>query len=387
MELRTWGSGKCASSPWRSQRLPMRPSKGGRLYWLIGVLDVGDELRALVHQVTAPAQQIAGRAHLGRVDIGLRQHPASEQPGDLVGVDLVVLGLAPVDGPHVQGVPEHEGNALARAHIGHPVPGEHALDRHHQVVAERLHRGQEGLRGALQVAREAHLAGRIQDAHVHLAGVQVDAAVVFVLTGIEFHLRPPFRLVSDDTLRMVDRICQARRKRRPPPLRAAAGPGRAIAPLRSPCLRAAARRRLVRVKGGRSPAQRTLEARQPARTLPHGRMRRTLASGHEDQSGARRGTQAATERALDRRDQLVPRSPSVRPATLGRVQSIFLRWWIEVTKPGKTRGLVSVSRQSTGPPNSGAALAVGRQVIAGVGPHGNHCRGGHFLEAAPAAKE
>ena len=41
-----------------------------------------------------------------------------------------------------------------------------------------------------------HLAGRVQDAQVHLPGVQVDAAVVLVLPGIESHLRPPFRLVS-----------------------------------------------------------------------------------------------------------------------------------------------------------------------------------------------
>ena len=50
-----------------------------------------------------------------------------------------------------------------------------------------------------------------------------------------------------------------------------------------------------RVKGGRSPAQRTLDARGRAITLAHGRMRRFLASGHEDASGARGGAQAAIE--------------------------------------------------------------------------------------------
>ena len=98
-------------------------------------------------------------------------------------------------------------------------PSEHALDCHHQVVPERPHGGQEGFRTALQVAREAHLAGRIQDAQVHLAGVQVDAAVVLVLTGIEFHLRPPVRLDScrNDTPWMVDRPYQARRTWGPHP--------------------------------------------------------------------------------------------------------------------------------------------------------------------------
>jgi len=31
------------------------------------------------------------------------------------------------------------------------------------------------------------------------------------------------------------------------------------------------------------------------------------------------------------------------PPSACAMESIFLRWWIEVTKPGKTRGLVSVS--------------------------------------------
>ena len=113
---------------------------------------------------------------------------------------------------------------------------------------------------------------------------------------------------------MVDRPYQARRKRRPPRLRAESvrppQPSLTLSPwLSAQWLPALARRRLVRVKGGRSPAQRTLEARQPARTLPHGRMRRTLASGHEGPSGARTGTQAGTERAFDRQDQVVREDP------------------------------------------------------------------------------
>jgi hypothetical protein len=60
------------------------------------------------------------------------------------------------------------------------------------------------------------------------------------------------------------------------------------------------------VKGGRSPAQRTLEARGRAITLAHGRMRRGCASGHESQSGARRGTQAAIDPGFEHQDQVVP---------------------------------------------------------------------------------
>ena len=43
----------------------------------------------------------------------------------------------------------------------------------------------------------------------------------------------------------------------------------------------------------------------------------------------------------------------MRPTVLSQSAEHFpSRWWIEVTKPGKTRGLVSVSIGSTGAPNS-----------------------------------
>jgi hypothetical protein len=88
---------------------------------------------------------------------------------------------------------------------------------------------------AVDVARQQHRSSTIQHAQVHLSSVQVDTAVVLVLPGIESHQRPPFRLVSDDTLRMVSVTYQARRKRGPrisinrlqrTALRAAAEPGR-----------------------------------------------------------------------------------------------------------------------------------------------------------------
>jgi len=49
--------------------------------------------------------------------------------------------LAAVNGFHVQGMAEHEGNLLTLAQVGDPVPGEHALDADHQAVAE----GRDGL--------------------------------------------------------------------------------------------------------------------------------------------------------------------------------------------------------------------------------------------------
>jgi hypothetical protein len=72
------------------------------------VLDVGQELSALPHQVEPTSEEIAGRAYLGRVDIRLRQQTAPQQTGNLARIDLVVLGLAAVNGLHRERVPEHK---------------------------------------------------------------------------------------------------------------------------------------------------------------------------------------------------------------------------------------------------------------------------------------
>ena len=59
------------------------------------------------------------------------------------GVDRVGLGLAAVDRLQVQRVAEHEGNALGRAQVGEPVPGEHALAADDEAVAVGRERRQE----------------------------------------------------------------------------------------------------------------------------------------------------------------------------------------------------------------------------------------------------
>jgi hypothetical protein len=62
------------------------------------------------------------------------KNPPFKRPA-ILGVEPVVLGLAPVDGLHRQRVTEHEGNRLARAQVGEPVPGEHALAPDDQPLA------------------------------------------------------------------------------------------------------------------------------------------------------------------------------------------------------------------------------------------------------------
>ena len=101
--------------------------------------------------------------------------------------DAAVLGLAPVNGLHVQGVAEDEGDPLLGAEVGDPVPGEDALDGHHEILPVRGDGGEKVLRGRGAITVDAHRAVPVQDADVHPSRMQVDPTVVSVLLGIEPH--------------------------------------------------------------------------------------------------------------------------------------------------------------------------------------------------------
>jgi len=57
-----------------------------------------------------------------RQALGLREHATAEQHRHLMRIDLVVFRLAAVNGLHVEGVSEHEGDALAGAQVRQPGP-------------------------------------------------------------------------------------------------------------------------------------------------------------------------------------------------------------------------------------------------------------------------
>jgi hypothetical protein len=151
----------------------------------VGVLDVRQQLRPFPGEIHPTPEQVTGRPHGGGIDVGLREHPPAEQHGNLVGVDLIVFGLAAMDGFHIQRVPEDKRDAFLRIQVREPVPGEDAFDGHDH----RFSIGRDGLekrlRTGFHVPVQHDLAILVQDTDVHAAGVEIDTAVKLVLGGVE----------------------------------------------------------------------------------------------------------------------------------------------------------------------------------------------------------
>lgn len=157
-----------------------------------GVLDMAEELCPLSHQMISSSQKISCGPHLGGIDVCLSEHAASQECGDLVGIDLVVLALSPMDCFHVQGVAQHEGDVLSGTKIGHPIPGEHAFCSHDDVFPVGLNEFQERLGIRTEVSVCHSLSGAVEDADVHFLCVQINSAVILVLFGVKSHRASSF---------------------------------------------------------------------------------------------------------------------------------------------------------------------------------------------------
>jgi hypothetical protein len=84
-------------------------------------------------------------------------------------------------------VAKDEGNPLPRTEVREPVPGEHALGGHHEILAVRSDELEECLRVGAEVLVDLDVSGLIENTDVEGSGVKIDAAVVEVLLGIESH--------------------------------------------------------------------------------------------------------------------------------------------------------------------------------------------------------
>jgi len=157
-----------------------------------GILYMGIEFCTFSHEMIPSPEQIPGCSHFGRVGIGHGDHASPEQDRDLVGIDLVVFGLAAVDGFHVQGVTEDKGDTMLFTEIGDPVPGEHAFHRDHNILPEGFYDLEEDFAIGFDVSVQSDLPCFIEDAEIHFFGMKVDSAIKFVLFSVKSHGLPPF---------------------------------------------------------------------------------------------------------------------------------------------------------------------------------------------------
>jgi hypothetical protein len=118
----------------------------------------------------------------------LGKHAASEQGSDLKGVDLIVFSFSSMDGFHVEGMAEDEGDVFLGTEVGDPVPGEHAFYGDHDVLTKGSNDTEKGFRVCVDVLMNPDIASGIKDADKHIFGMQVDSTIKFVLFGVKFHI-------------------------------------------------------------------------------------------------------------------------------------------------------------------------------------------------------
>ena len=153
----------------------------GQVVLAVGLLPLGQEVGPLAHQGDAAPQQVTGRPHVGGLDRGLGRHAAAQQRGNLVGIALVVFGLAPVKGLHIERMARDEGNPLLGAEVGQPVPGEETFERDNEALTIGCNGLEERFRGGFHGAVPQDVPVMVHETDVHGAGLQVDTAVKLVL--------------------------------------------------------------------------------------------------------------------------------------------------------------------------------------------------------------
>jgi hypothetical protein len=151
----------------------------------VGLREGRQERRAGARQRHAAPGPSPGRPPRRGRDRGLGQPPAAPPHGEVLGIERVVWGFAPMDGRQSEGRPEHPGQTGARAESGQPLPGEEACDPDDQVLPG----GGEGCEkggwagGPLPVPQDVPIPGHETEGHG--TRVHVDAPRTWVLWGGE----------------------------------------------------------------------------------------------------------------------------------------------------------------------------------------------------------
>jgi hypothetical protein len=106
-----------------------------------GMWAVREAFRALAPQVQAASESITRGPPRGGIDRRLWAHATAKPPGDVMGIDRVVVGLAPREGLHVAGMPADKRQTVCRTNVSTPVPGEQTCGSDDELLA----RGGDGL--------------------------------------------------------------------------------------------------------------------------------------------------------------------------------------------------------------------------------------------------
>ena len=157
----------------------------GPVVLAVRMLDRGQEVGAFAHAVRPAPEQVPGRPPLRGIDIRLGQQAATKQRGHRLGIALIVCGLAPVDGFHVEGMPPHKGHPLLCTQVGQPVPGEDPFDCHPQPGTIGRHGLEKRFRSGFHGAVHQDVSVMVHDTAIHAPGRQVDTAVKLVQLGVE----------------------------------------------------------------------------------------------------------------------------------------------------------------------------------------------------------
>jgi hypothetical protein len=97
-----------------------------------------------------------------------------------------------VDGFHVEGMAENEGDVLLDTEICDPVPGEHALHSNHDVLTEGSNGMEKSFLVCVDVLMNPDIASGIDNADKHIFGMQIDSTIKLVLLGVKSHKASSF---------------------------------------------------------------------------------------------------------------------------------------------------------------------------------------------------
>ena len=151
----------------------------------VGVLDGRQQFRPWPGARHPAPQQVTGCPHGGGRDVGRREQAPAEPHGHLVGVALVVCGLATMHGFPSESRPEDKREPFVSTQIGEPVPSAQACDSNDDSVPIGGKGLEKRLRTGFHGPMEHDLARLVQDPDVHGPGMQINATIQCVLFGVE----------------------------------------------------------------------------------------------------------------------------------------------------------------------------------------------------------